>query len=40
MRFIDVVEDKSAARDLLAQGGIRSAPPPVARARSPDWLDG
>jgi hypothetical protein len=39
LRFIELVEDKAVARDLLQARGLPSVPPPLARARAPDWQD-
>lgn len=35
LKFVEVVTDAERARTLLEQLGLRAAPPPVARARSP-----
>ncbi len=39
LQFIAVITDHEVARDLLESLGLPSAPPPLARARSPDLID-
>jgi len=39
LQFIAVITDREVARDLLESLGLSSAPPPLARARSPDLID-
>ncbi len=37
MRFVELVEDPRTAREFLADAGMPSEAPPLARARAPDW---
>src|SRR5450432_2537703 len=39
LKFIALILDEDAARAILRSLRLPSEPPPVARARSPDWLD-
>jgi hypothetical protein len=39
LRFIAVITDREVARDLLESLGLPSTPPPLARARGPDFVD-
>lgn len=39
LRFVDLVEDKAQAREILAAMGLPFEPLPLARARSPDFED-
>ena len=39
MRFISVITEREVARAFLDSVGLPSAPPPIARARSPDFFD-
>jgi hypothetical protein len=37
LRFIEVIEDHGEARVALLTMGLAAAPPPLAKARAPDW---
>jgi hypothetical protein len=39
MRFVEVIEDFGRARSELRRRNLPAQPPPLARARSPDWAD-
>jgi hypothetical protein len=39
MRFVEVFEDVGRARSELRRRNLPAQPPPLARARSPDWAD-
>ncbi|HMA94343.1 MAG TPA: transposase [Polyangiaceae bacterium] len=37
LKALELVTDTERAKELLEQSGISAKPPPIARARSPDW---
>jgi len=37
LKVVELVTDVERAKDLLSQFGMSTQPPPIARARSPDW---
>ena len=39
MRFVEVIEDVGRARSELHRRNLPAEPPPLSRARSPDWTD-
>jgi hypothetical protein len=39
MRFVEVIEDIGRARSELRRRNLPDEPPPLSRARSPDWTD-
>ena len=39
MRFVEVIEDIASARSELRRRNLPEQPPPLSRARSPDWVD-
>jgi len=39
MRFVEVIEDVGRARSELRRRNLPAEPPPLSRARSPDWAD-
>jgi hypothetical protein len=39
MRFVEVIEDVGRARSELRRRNLPAEPPPLSRARSPDWGD-
>jgi hypothetical protein len=39
MRFVEVIEDVCRARRELRRHHLPAEPPPLARARAPDWDD-
>jgi hypothetical protein len=39
LRFIALILESDVARSILDSLGLDSAPPPIARARSPDFAD-
>lgn len=39
MRFVEVIEDIVQARSELRHRNLPEQPPPLSRARSPDWVD-
>jgi hypothetical protein len=39
MRFVEVIEDVARARSELRRRDLPEQPPPLSRARSPDWFD-
>jgi hypothetical protein len=39
MRFVEVIEDVDRARSELRRRNLPAEPPPLSRARSPDWDD-
>jgi hypothetical protein len=39
MRFVEVIEDVDRARGELRRRNLPAEPPPLSRARSPDWAD-
>ncbi len=39
LEFVALILDEDAARTILESFHLPSEPPPIARARSPDWLD-
>jgi len=39
MRFVEVIEDVGRARSDLHRRNLPAEPPPLSRARSPDWAD-
>jgi hypothetical protein len=39
MRFVEVIEDVARARYELRRRNLPTQPPPLSRARSPDWVD-
>ena len=39
LRFIALILESDVARRILDSLGLESAPPPIARARSPDFAD-
>ena len=39
MRFVQVIDDPAEARSELRRRNLPTEPPPLARARAPDWRD-
>jgi hypothetical protein len=39
LRFFQVIEDPGLARSELRRRSLPAEPPPLSRARAPDWLD-
>jgi len=39
MRFVQVIGDVTSARSELRRRNLPDEPPPLSRARSPDWAD-
>jgi hypothetical protein len=39
MRFVEVIEDPVRARSELRRRHLPDEPPPLGRARAPDWVD-
>jgi hypothetical protein len=39
MQFVEVIEDVGRARSELRRRNLPAEPPPLARARAPDWDD-
>jgi hypothetical protein len=39
IRFVEVVENVGRARSELRRRNFPAEPPPLSRARSPDWAD-
>jgi hypothetical protein len=39
MRFVEVIEDIARARSEFRRRNLPEQPPPLSRARSPDWVD-
>jgi hypothetical protein len=37
LQVVELVTDAERAKELLSQFGMSTEPPPIARARSPDW---
>jgi len=37
LKFVELVTESTIAREVLASMGLPTAPPPIARARSPDF---